>query len=727
MRLAHLTLALSLLAACSGGDDDDTDTFDTDPDTDVECEEDFDKDGVCADVDCDDRDPYAYPGAPEIPYNQVDEDCDGKDLDDVDGDGFSHPRTGGDDCNDSNPLIYPGAPEECYVDLDYDCDGYIPEDDCDRDGFSRRQDCDDTNPDAFPGAEEIFYDGVDSDCKFDSDFDQDGDLDEVPWEDAWPLAEWPDNLIVWNKDEPGKFQFIPKGEAQAYWTGLDCADTDATVGGNLKEQWDGVDRNCDDTVDWLDQRDSFVAYVSNAGVADAAVGSATAFVGDLDGNGTGEFVVGDNYANSNAGRAYLIDSGQPNGKAHERAMAQLGYDPSVGGGGFVGQDVASAGDLNGDGKPEVIIGIPFYGAEGAGAAVIYDGEALSNGAGAWLDPDSALAWLSPGQGAGGLVATLGDLNGDGVSELATQGGYWSSSSLVTGGADAMSLGVFDGAEAGEGGVLGVGKAEMFITGDMTDGTSPSDMAGGVDINGDGSLDLAIGWMELKRNADNAVDCSQGGTGHAYLLDGTELVGSGIKEITDFERIDGTQCLGYTIGLMDDVDGDGYGEIVLADPGIASDAGIENAGRVWVVDGDDWLADTDVVTLASFTIDSPDGLTALRVERKSADHDGDGAPELLVGAPGSIDTLNAKLEWDLPDGEGSVYMFDGTVVAAGGTTDTSTAAARFYERAEGTMFGASWDVGDLDGDGGPDLMIGSPATGTGSAYLYSTALGIFAPE
>lgn len=72
--------------------------------------------------DCDDTVATTFPGAPETPYDGVDDDCNGHDLIDVDGDGYSSTWVDGSDCDDAHADVNPGAPEVCGDGIDQDCD-----------------------------------------------------------------------------------------------------------------------------------------------------------------------------------------------------------------------------------------------------------------------------------------------------------------------------------------------------------------------------------------------------------------------------------------------------------------------------------------------------------------------------------------------------------------------------------------------------------------------------
>ncbi len=86
-------------------------------------ETDNDNDGSSADVDCNDNDASIHPNAAEIPYDGIDQNCDGKDLTDADNDGYDAISAGGNDCNDNDASINPNAAEIPNNGVDENCDG----------------------------------------------------------------------------------------------------------------------------------------------------------------------------------------------------------------------------------------------------------------------------------------------------------------------------------------------------------------------------------------------------------------------------------------------------------------------------------------------------------------------------------------------------------------------------------------------------------------------------
>ena len=167
--------------------------------------------------DCDDFDPDINPGAAEVWYDGIDQDCDDNDSD-ADSDGFAAQISGGTDCDDDDATAHPDAEEIWYDGVDQDCDGN--DSDADNDGFAAQvsggTDCDDADAAVNPDAVEVWYDGVDQDCDDADDYDADGD--GVPHED---------------------------------YSGEDCNDFDAAVYPGAVEVWyDGFDADCDGASDY---------------------------------------------------------------------------------------------------------------------------------------------------------------------------------------------------------------------------------------------------------------------------------------------------------------------------------------------------------------------------------------------------------------------------------------------------------------------------------------------
>jgi len=230
--------------------------------------------------DCDDEDPRAYPGATEL-CEETDEDCDGlvdEGLEytfwlDADQDGFGDPDVAisacrgpeffmdnGLDCDDTDAAVFPGAVEVCDT-VDGDCDGEVDEGvvptwylDADGDGHGdkttaievcdapsgfvlREDDCDDNDVEVNPGMPEI-CNGKDDDC--DGSRDEPSAIDAPTWYQDADLDDYGDVAV------PRRLCHDLPGWVEDH---TDCDDTQAEINPGAPEVCNGLDDNCDGTVD----------------------------------------------------------------------------------------------------------------------------------------------------------------------------------------------------------------------------------------------------------------------------------------------------------------------------------------------------------------------------------------------------------------------------------------------------------------------------------------------
>ena len=287
-RLCFVALAIAVaLLGCPTGSDDDTQPDDDAGDDDDSARADADEDGwSILRGDCDDDDPTIYPYADEVPYDGIDQDCDGADLTDVDRDGYDAEEAGGSDCDDADPDVFPGAEEEPYDGIDDDCDG-ADLTDVDGDGYDAVEvggtDCDDEAAEVYPGAEPVCDGHPDQDCEGgwdDDEVDDDndgwsectGDCDDTDYDispDALDLCDGMDtncdgHLIFGEADLDGDGWMFCAGDCDDLDASLtpddldgdtystcqgDCDDADASVNPSVAEVADGIDNDCDGTVD----------------------------------------------------------------------------------------------------------------------------------------------------------------------------------------------------------------------------------------------------------------------------------------------------------------------------------------------------------------------------------------------------------------------------------------------------------------------------------------------
>ena len=455
-------------------------------------------------------------------------------------------------------------------------------------------------------------------------------------------------------------------------------------------------------------------------VAAGNAGNSVAVAGDANGDGQLDVVVGASRVDKNGivltGSAYVVFGPVPSTPVDLATLGSRGFQLD-GTAAFdqAGTSVSPAGDTNGDGKADVIVGVRAADNNGrvdSGTAYVVYGTTSTatveltalGDRGFRIDGEAA------GDTAGHSVSYAGDVNGDGLGDLIVGAPEGDNGGSVSGSAYV----IFGTASPANVDLLSLGDRGFRIDGASSVARAGHSVSGVGDMNGDGLADVIVGA--------NATD---GQRGAAFVVFGKATADTVSLAMLDDQgfRIDGAATGTLTGGSVSgpgDVNGDQRPDVVVGAQD-SSNNGRTRSGSAYVVFGKTSTGHVDLAMLgnAGFRMDGAvaEDRAGTAVAR-AGDVNGDGLADVLVGAP--LAGNNGR------DRSGSAYVVFGrsssTAIDLGqlGTGGYRLdGPVRFDSLGESLASG-----GDVTGDGVPDLLIGSPTANLagrgdqGAVHIFS---------
>ncbi len=457
----------------------------------------------------------------------------------------------------------------------------------------------------------------------------------------------------------------------------DCDDTTNTVNPSVAEVCgDEIDNNCDGNgCGWAGSAATTDANATILGATDyISLGSDVARAGDVNGDGAEDLIVG-----SGSFTAYLMAGPISGSLDSDDAIAQF---TTVMAKDYNGYENVGVGDQDGDRYGDFLVGAYTYG-YGAGRAYVMLGPVTGTDtseaqASAIIDGDAVTPTSSP---LFGYQPTSGDVTGDGVVDimLGEPGGF--------GGAGGVYF--FYGPITS--GSLTTSDANVGISGVNAGDWAGSTNSADGDVDGDGINDALIGaeYADYDDVDDGAV----------YLFYGPI---SSVTSVTDADVVihgaDAGHSLGSSSALDGDVDGDGIDDVGVGAP----DSTYSTGGDTWMFYADTLSSGSDLDVAkanAQMTGDTGGDRFGSAMDF-GGDLNADGFADVAVAAP------------NVGASGGASYVFDGPVSGAVAAT-----AADFTVTGSGVETAGSCVsfVGDVGSDGYDDLAVGAWGTGAGGSY------------
>ncbi|MCB1590299.1 MAG: FG-GAP repeat protein, partial [Xanthomonadales bacterium] len=310
-------------------------------------------------------------------------------------------------------------------------------------------------------------------------------------------------------------------------------------------------------------------------------GNSVSGAGDVNGDGLADLLIGATNAGDNAGETYVVFGKSDSATVDLATLGSGGFRIDGVGGDRSGSAVSGAGDVNGDGLADLLIGA-FLASSGnnveAGQSLVVFGKAdsvavdLANlGTGGFT-----ITGIDGGDRSGGSVSGAGDVNGDGLADVII--GAYGGDPRDRGNAGESYV-VFGKADSAPVALATLGQGGFLIEGGRGGDFSGRFVAGAGDVNGDGLADLLVGATLADPGGRNQA-------GESYVVFGksdgasVDLGNLGARGFR-LNGIDAGDQTGRTGASAGDVNGDGLADVIigahLSDPG-----GNESAGESYVV-------------------------------------------------------------------------------------------------------------------------------------------------